>query len=152
MERGSYSSASYAGSAANCVALTTIASYSAAVSRQTFLVRHCSRLHVYVVCDCYPAGKVPRYSFVHSFGRLAREQGVLALWRGNTPYLLRHVPSISMSFAFKVRSMHLHAVRVTCAALLSAAYTVISRSCLLGAHNPALQSQPQWLTQLTFQN
>lgn len=49
------------------------------------------------------AGKVPRYSFVHSFGRLAREQGLLALWRGNTPYLLRHVPSISMSFAFKVR-------------------------------------------------
>lgn len=48
------------------------------------------------------AGKVPRYSFVHSFGRLAREQGLLALWRGNTPYLLRHVPSISMSFAFKV--------------------------------------------------
>lgn len=47
------------------------------------------------------SGKVPRYSFVHSFGRLAREQGLLALWRGNTPYLLRHVPSISMSFAFK---------------------------------------------------
>ncbi|KAF6261356.1 mitochondrial carrier domain-containing protein [Scenedesmus sp. NREL 46B-D3] len=47
------------------------------------------------------SGKVPRYSFVHSFGRLAREQGVLGLWRGNTPYLLRHVPSISMSFAFK---------------------------------------------------
>jgi hypothetical protein len=48
------------------------------------------------------AGKVPRYSFVHSFGRLAKEQGLLGLWRGNTPYLLRHVPSISMSFAFKV--------------------------------------------------
>ncbi|WIA32419.1 hypothetical protein OEZ86_003242 [Tetradesmus obliquus] len=47
------------------------------------------------------SGKVPRYSFVHSFGRLAKEQGVLGLWRGNTPYLLRHVPSISMSFAFK---------------------------------------------------
>jgi hypothetical protein len=36
---------------------------------------------------------------------------VLALWRGNTPYLLRHVPSISMSFAFKVKDLsgwHLH--------------------------------------------
>lgn len=51
---------------------------------------------------CWWSGKVPRYSFVHSFGRLAKEQGLLALWRGNTPYLLRHVPSISMSFAFKV--------------------------------------------------
>lgn len=57
-----------------------------------------------VLCHSLAAGKVPRYSFVHSFGRLAREQGLLALWRGNTPYLLRHVPSISMSFAFKVRA------------------------------------------------
>jgi hypothetical protein len=57
-------------------------------------------------CHCVlSAGKVPRYSFVHSFGRLAREQGVLGLWRGNTPYLMRHVPSISMSFAFKVRTV-----------------------------------------------
>jgi hypothetical protein len=57
------------------------------------------------------AGKVPRYSFVHSFGRLAQEQGVLGLWRGNTPYLLRHVPSISMSFAFKVPSrLHLELI------------------------------------------
>lgn len=53
-------------------------------------------------CPALCAGKVPRYSFVHSFGRLVREQGLLGLWRGNTPYLLRHVPSISMSFAFKV--------------------------------------------------
>ena len=47
------------------------------------------------------AGKVARYSFAHSFARLLREQGPAGLWRGNTPYLLRHVPSIALSFAFK---------------------------------------------------
>lgn len=47
------------------------------------------------------SGKVQRYSFTKSFARLLREQGPTGLWRGNTPYLLRHVPSIAMSFTFK---------------------------------------------------
>lgn len=41
-----------------------------------------------------PPGRVPRYSLFTAFTRLAREQGVAGLWRGNAPYLLRHVPSI----------------------------------------------------------
>lgn len=44
---------------------------------------------------------MPRYKFFTTFGRLAREQGMMSLWRGNLPYQLRHVPSITISFAFK---------------------------------------------------
>ena len=47
------------------------------------------------------SGRVPRYSFVAAFARLLREQGPSGLWRGNTPYLLRHVPSIALSFTLK---------------------------------------------------
>lgn len=54
--------------------------------------------------DANPAilsGRVKRYAFTQAFARLLREQGVAGLWRGNTPYLLRHVPSVAMSFTFK---------------------------------------------------
>jgi hypothetical protein len=47
------------------------------------------------------AGKVKRYAFAQSFSRLLKEQGPAGLWRGNTPYLLRHVPSVALSFTFK---------------------------------------------------
>lgn len=47
------------------------------------------------------SGNVPRFSFLKSFGRLIREQGFASLWQGNMPYVLRHTPSITMSFAFK---------------------------------------------------
>ncbi|GBF99816.1 hypothetical protein Rsub_12569 [Raphidocelis subcapitata] len=47
------------------------------------------------------SGSIARYSFVASFARLLREQGPSGLWRGNTPYLLRHVPSIALSFTLK---------------------------------------------------
>jgi solute carrier family 25 (adenine nucleotide translocator) protein 4/5/6/31 len=47
------------------------------------------------------SGRVPRYSFTKAFARLLREQGPAGLWRGNTPYLLRHVPSIALSFTIK---------------------------------------------------
>lgn len=46
-------------------------------------------------------GKVARYSFALSFRRLLLEQGVSGLWRGNAPYLMRHVPSVAMSFTLK---------------------------------------------------
>ncbi|KIZ05224.1 ADP,ATP carrier protein [Monoraphidium neglectum] len=54
--------------------------------------------------DANPAilsGKVKRYAFAQSFSRLLKEQGPAGLWRGNTPYLLRHVPSVALSFTFK---------------------------------------------------
>ena len=47
------------------------------------------------------SGRVARYGFAHAFGRLVREQGLPGLWRGNTPYLLRHVPSVALSLSLK---------------------------------------------------
>jgi hypothetical protein len=44
---------------------------------------------------------VARYSFTQAFRRLLHEQGLVGLWRGNVPYLLRHVPSIALSFTIK---------------------------------------------------
>jgi hypothetical protein len=51
------------------------------------------------VCICHAphrhpevqSGKRARYVFTTSFVRLAKEQGVLSLWRGNFPYMLRWV-------------------------------------------------------------
>ena len=42
-----------------------------------------------------------RYTIVDSVPRLLREGGVRELWRGNGAYMLRHVPSTTLSFAFK---------------------------------------------------
>ncbi|KAG2426338.1 hypothetical protein HXX76_013095 [Chlamydomonas incerta] len=47
------------------------------------------------------SGQVKRYSIVDSVPRLLREGGVRELWRGNGAYMLRHVPSTTLSFAFK---------------------------------------------------
>ena len=43
-------------------------------------------------------GHRPRYAFVTSFGRLIKEQGVLSLWHGNSAWLLRRLPSTTLSF------------------------------------------------------
>mmetsp|Transcript_28375 Transcript_28375/g.62380 ORF Transcript_28375/g.62380 Transcript_28375/m.62380 type:complete len:401 (+) Transcript_28375:162-1364(+) len=51
-------------------------------------------------------GKVSRYTFWNSFPRLAREQGLLSLWRGNMPYMLRHVPSTTLSFTLNAAFQH----------------------------------------------
>eukprot|EP00198_Chlamydomonas_reinhardtii_P002035 XP_001691371.1 ADP/ATP carrier protein [Chlamydomonas reinhardtii] len=47
------------------------------------------------------SGQVRRYTIVDSVPRLLREGGVRELWRGNGAYMLRHVPSTTLSFAFK---------------------------------------------------
>lgn len=47
------------------------------------------------------SNEIPRYNFLNTFQRLTKEQGILSLWRGNTPYLLRHIPGTSLGFAFK---------------------------------------------------
>jgi solute carrier family 25 (adenine nucleotide translocator) protein 4/5/6/31 len=44
------------------------------------------------------AGQVQRYTFGGAVPRLLREGGVAALWHGNTSYMLRHVPSTTLSF------------------------------------------------------
>jgi solute carrier family 25 (mitochondrial adenine nucleotide translocator), member 4/5/6/31 len=49
------------------------------------------------------AGTTRRFRFFSAFGRLLREHGgsPSGLWHGATPYLLRHIPSVSISFAAK---------------------------------------------------
>ncbi|GLI59946.1 hypothetical protein VaNZ11_001998 [Volvox africanus] len=47
------------------------------------------------------SGQVRRYRVMTAVPRLAREGGVRELWRGNGAYMLRHVPSTTLSFAFK---------------------------------------------------
>ena len=56
--------------------------------------------------DANPAvisGQTRRFHFASAFGRLLREHGgrPIGLWHGCTPYLLRHIPSVSISFAAK---------------------------------------------------
>jgi len=38
---------------------------------------------------------------VECFSRTAREEGVLALWRGNTANVIRYFPTQALNFAFK---------------------------------------------------
>jgi solute carrier family 25 (adenine nucleotide translocator) protein 4/5/6/31 len=45
--------------------------------------------------------QVKRYRVLSAVPRLVREGGVRDLWRGSGPYMLRHVPSTTLSFAFK---------------------------------------------------
>jgi len=48
------------------------------------------------------SGKIPRYAGVISTGqRLATEQGVSALWRGNLANVIRYFPTQAFNFAFK---------------------------------------------------
>ncbi|KAJ9511333.1 hypothetical protein QJQ45_029745 [Haematococcus lacustris] len=49
----------------------------------------------------FKSGRLPKFRFTTSFARITREQGVSSLWRGCLPYMLRHVPSTTLSFAFK---------------------------------------------------
>ncbi|GIL52841.1 hypothetical protein Vafri_8605 [Volvox africanus] len=45
--------------------------------------------------------QVRRYRVMTAVPRLIREGGARELWRGNGAYMLRHVPSTTLSFAFK---------------------------------------------------
>jgi len=48
------------------------------------------------------SGKVPRYTgIVNCFSRLASEQGVSSLWRGNLANVIRYFPTQAFNFAFK---------------------------------------------------
>ncbi|OXB71580.1 UNVERIFIED_CONTAM: hypothetical protein H355_004175 [Colinus virginianus] len=47
-------------------------------------------------------GKMPRYSgIMNCFSRVAREQGVVSLWRGNLANVIRYFPTQAFNFAFK---------------------------------------------------
>ncbi|GLC33503.1 hypothetical protein PLESTB_000082100 [Pleodorina starrii] len=47
------------------------------------------------------SGQVRPYRVLSAVPRLVQEGGVRDLWRGNAAYMLRHVPSTTLSFAFK---------------------------------------------------
>jgi hypothetical protein len=48
-------------------------------------------------------GKHPRYKgLMDCIVRIARDEGILSLWRGNTSSVLRYYPSLAFNFAFKV--------------------------------------------------
>lgn len=49
------------------------------------------------------SGRTRRFKFLSAFGRLLREHGgrPSGLWHGCSPYLARHIPSVSVSFAAK---------------------------------------------------
>lgn len=48
-------------------------------------------------------GKHPRYKgLLDCIVRIARNEGFLSLWRGNTISVLRYYPSLAINFAFKV--------------------------------------------------
>jgi hypothetical protein len=50
-------------------------------------------------------GKHPRYKgLMDCIVRIARDEGILSLWRGNTSSVLRYYPSLAFNFAFKVPS------------------------------------------------
>jgi solute carrier family 25 (adenine nucleotide translocator) protein 4/5/6/31 len=56
--------------------------------------------------DANPAvllGSTRRFHFLSAFSRLLAQHGgkPIGLWHGCTPYLLRHIPSVSVSFAAK---------------------------------------------------
>jgi len=54
--------------------------------------------------DALPAvasGNIARFTLPNVVARIVSEQGVAGLWRGLTPYVLRRVPSTSLSFSFK---------------------------------------------------
>ncbi|GFR52791.1 hypothetical protein Agub_g15410, partial [Astrephomene gubernaculifera] len=53
------------------------------------------------------SGQVKRYTVVDAVPRLLREGGLRELWRGNAAYMLRHVPSTTLSFAFKDAALRL---------------------------------------------
>jgi len=47
-------------------------------------------------------GKHPRYKgLMDCIVRIARDEGILSLWRGNTSSVLRYYPSLAFNFAFK---------------------------------------------------
>lgn len=49
-------------------------------------------------------GKHPRYKgLLDCIVRIAKNEGVLSLWRGNISSVLRYYPSLAINFAFKVR-------------------------------------------------
>jgi len=48
------------------------------------------------------SGKIPRYGgIISTGGRLAKEQGMRALWRGNLANVIRYFPTQAFNFAFK---------------------------------------------------
>jgi len=48
------------------------------------------------------SGEIPRYSgIVNCFSRVAKEQGILSLWRGNLANVIRYFPTQAFNFAFK---------------------------------------------------
>ncbi|PNH05639.1 ADP,ATP carrier protein, partial [Tetrabaena socialis] len=47
------------------------------------------------------SGVVRRYTVLDALPRLLKDGGLRELWRGNAAYMLRHVPSTTLSFAFK---------------------------------------------------
>jgi solute carrier family 25 (adenine nucleotide translocator) protein 4/5/6/31 len=47
-------------------------------------------------------GKHPRYKgLMDCIVRIARNEGIVSLWRGNTSSILRHYPSVAINFSFK---------------------------------------------------
>ncbi|KXZ54560.1 hypothetical protein GPECTOR_4g625 [Gonium pectorale] len=53
------------------------------------------------------SGQVARYSVLGAVPRLLREGGPPELWRGAAAYMARHVPSTTLSFAFKDAALRL---------------------------------------------
>lgn len=50
-------------------------------------------------------GRYPRYKgLVDCIVRVARDEGVLSLWRGNGSSVMRYYPSLAINFAFKVNN------------------------------------------------
>jgi len=48
------------------------------------------------------SGEIPRYTgIINCFSRVAAEQGVLSLWRGNLANVIRYFPTQAFNFAFK---------------------------------------------------
>jgi solute carrier family 25 citrate transporter 1 len=56
------------------------------------------------------AGKAPKYTgLVQACGVIAKEEGVLALWKGITPRLLRIMPGQAITFmTYEAVSRQLH--------------------------------------------
>lgn len=53
-------------------------------------------------------GQEPRYKgFFHAFGRIAREEGIAALWKGLTPRLIRLAPgqAITWTVVMKITAL-----------------------------------------------
>jgi hypothetical protein len=73
-------------------------------------LRFC-RFHVHVRLDPYPFFQIKQGRLSHKyngivdcFSRTYRDEGLAALWRGNTANVIRYFPTQALNFAFSQSS------------------------------------------------